>query len=522
MKNKNAFETLIKRRYFFNQSYEIYGGVKGLFDYGPAGCAIKNNMCNIWRDHFVVHDDMLEISCPTLTPYVVLKNSGHVAKFTDVLVKDIKTNDPFRADHLLESFIEKTLADPKATPELKKQLEDLRPLIEELKAPELTTIIRKYDIKSPETGNDLSDAEDFNLMFKTQIGPWADAAAFLRPETAQSLITNFKRLYEYNNGKLPFAAANIGLGFRNEISPRQSILRVREFEMGEIEHFVDPLDKSHYKFHTVADVVLTFWSAKDQFAATVPVKMTVGDALKNGVIENETMAYFLARVYQYMIRIGIKDEGIRFRQHKPKEMAHYACDCWDCELLTSYGWVESVGIADRSAYDLECHSKGTKKPIYASRPLETPRTEEQIKITLNKGELGKQFKKDAAVIFEYIENLPNEEKAKLKTTIEEGGEYKFEANEKEWTLTKKEVTDFKVSKVTVNEEKFIPGIIEPAFGFGRILYALLEQNFHMRDKERTLFALPATVSPIKCSILPLMAKAELLKFVTDLGKLLLR
>lgn len=462
---------------------------------------------------------MLEISCPTLTPYVVLKNSGHVAKFTDVLVKDVKTNDPFRADHLLEAFVEKTLADAKAAPELKKELEELRPKIEELKAPELSEIIKKYAIKSPETGNDLSDAEDFNLMFKTQIGPWADAAAFLRPETAQSLITNFKRLYEYNNGKLPFAAANIGLGFRNEISPRQSIIRVREFEMGEIEHFVDPLDKSHYKFQTVEDVKLTLWRAKDQLAGAEPISISIGEALKTGVIENETMGYFLARVYQYMKRIGIKEEGIRFRQHKPKEMAHYACDCWDCELLTSYGWVESVGIADRSAYDLECHSKGINKPIVASRPLETPRTEDQYKITLNKGELGKQFKKEAAVIFDHVENMSNEDKAKLQKAVEEGAEFKFTANEKEYTLTKKEVTEIKVSKITVNEEKFIPGVIEPAFGFGRILYALLEQNFHMRDKERTLFALPATVSPVKCSILPLMAKAELLKFVVDLGSL---
>lgn len=510
---------MIKRRFFFNHSYEIYGGVKGLFDYGPAGCAIKNNICNIWRDHFVVHDDMLEVSCPTLTPYVVLKNSGHVDKFTDVLVRDVKTNDPFRADHLLEHFIEKTLSDAKAPAELKKELLEMRPLIEEMKAIHLTEAIRKYQIKSPDTGNDISDAVDFNLMFKTQIGPWADAPAFLRPETAQSLITNFKRLYEYNNGKLPFAAANIGLGFRNEIAPRQSILRVREFDMGEIEHFVDPLDKSHHKIKTVEDCVLTFWRAVDQMSGVEPTKVSIKDALSTKLIENETMGYFLARVYQYMKRIGIKEECIRFRQHKKNEMAHYAADCWDCELLTSYGWIESVGIADRSAYDLECHSKGIKKPIVASRPLDKPRVEDQIKVVLNKGELGKQFKKDASIIFEHVENLTNEEKTEMKKIIEEGGEFTFETEgERKWTLKKSDVVEFKVSKVNVIEEKFIPGIIEPAFGFGRIVYALLEQNFYMRDQERTFFCLPPSVSPVKCSILPLMAKDELLSFVEELGR----
>jgi glycyl-tRNA synthetase len=474
-------------------------------------------MFTVWREHFVIADDMLEVSCPSLTPYIVLKNSGHVDRFTDVLVKDVKTQDPFRADHLLEEYIAKTLADPKANAELKKELEKIRPKVEEMKVPEFREVFKKFNIKSPETGNDLSEAEDFNLMFKTQIGPWADAQAFLRPETAQSLITNFKRLYDFNYGKLPFAAANIGLGFRNEISPRQGLIRVREFEMGEIEHFVDPLDKSHPKYNQVVDVEVTFFPAKEQLAGEQPRKLKISDALNTKVVTNETMAYFIARVYQYMKLVGIKEECVRFRQHKPKEMAHYASDCWDCELLTSYGWVESVGIADRSAYDLECHSKGIKRPIVASRPLDKPREENQVKIVLNKGDLAKIHKKETALIIDHFENMSNEDKTSFKTLIEEGKEYKFTEAEKEFTIKKSDVTEFKVTKVNVIEEKFVPGIIEPAFGFGRILFALLEQNFHVRDEKRTMFLLPANISPIKCSILPLMAKDELLQFVSKLG-----
>ena len=493
-----------------------------MYDYGPVGTAIKNNMFQVWRDHFVIADDMLEISCPTLTPYIVLKNSGHVDRFTDILVKDLKTQEPYRADHLLEDYIEKSLADPKVSAEIKAELQALKPRVEEMKVPEMTEVFKKYKIKSPEGGNDLSEPEDFNLMFKTQIGPWSDSPAFLRPETAQSLITNFRRLYDFNFGKLPFASANIGLGFRNEISPRQGLIRVREFEMGEIEHFVDPLDKSHPKFDLIEDVELNFYSAPDQFAGVPPKRIKVKGALSTGVLGNQTMAYFLARVHQYMIILGIKEDCIRFRQHKPKEMAHYACDCWDCELLTSYGWVESVGIADRSAYDLECHSKGTKRPIVASRMLDKPRQEDQIKIILNKGQMGSKYKKEASIIFEHVENLPNEDKAAFRKLIEEGGEYKFTENEKEYVVGKSEVVEFKVAKVNVIEEKFVPGIIEPAFGFGRIFFALLEQNFYMRDEKRTMLSLPASISPIKCSILPLMAKDELLKFVSQLGSLCLR
>jgi glycyl-tRNA synthetase len=497
--------------------------VKGLFDYGPVGTAIKNNMFRLWREHFILEDDMLEVSCPNLTPYIVLKNSGHVDRFSDILVKDVKTNDPHRADHLLEEWIAKQLNDPKVNATVKEELTNLRVRVEEMKVPEISETIKKYKIKSPDTGNDLSEPEDFNLMFKTHIGPAStDNVAYLRPETAQSLITNFKRLYEFNYAKLPFAAATIGIGFRNEISPRQSILRVREFEMGEIEHFVDPLDKSHEKYHLVKNVEVAFWSAKSQFENVAHSKMKMSDALENKVLLNETMAYFIARVYQFMKLIGLKEDCIRFRQHKPKEMAHYAIDCWDCELMTSYGWVECVGIADRSAYDLESHSKGIKKPIVAARQLAQPRQEDQVKINLQKGEIAKLYKKEAAIIFEHIENLSNDDKHKLKESVESGNDYKFTEDQKEFVLVKAHFCDFKVTRVNVIEEKFIPGVIEPSFGFGRICYALLEQNFFMRDERRTMFNLPPEISPIKCSILPLMPKEELLKFVAEIGILSLR
>jgi glycyl-tRNA synthetase len=128
-------------------------------------------------------------------------------------------------------------------------------------------VIKELNIKAPDTGNDLSEALPFNLMFETQIGPTGTQRGFLRPETAQGIFINFRRLIEYNYGRMPFAAAQIGLGFRNEIHPKQGLLRVREFTMAEIEHFVDPENKQHVRFERVKDMRLPLFSAKNQETA---------------------------------------------------------------------------------------------------------------------------------------------------------------------------------------------------------------------------------------------------------------
>lgn len=135
---------------------------------------------------------------------------------------------------------------------------------------------------------------------------------------------------------MPFAAAQIGNSFRNEISPRSGLIRVREFTMAEIEHFCDPTDKSHPKFDTVRDVKVLLYSACNQMDGKAAEMTTIGQAVEAGTIANETLAYFMARIQQYMVMIGVDARKLRFRQHMNNEMAHYACDCWDAECLTSY------------------------------------------------------------------------------------------------------------------------------------------------------------------------------------------
>merc|ERR1719244_1178330 len=153
----------------------------------------------------------------------------------------------------------------------------------------MDAIVKEYGMKSPVTGNELSEPIEFNLMFQTHIGPSGTVKGFLRPETAQGIFVNFKRLLEFNQGKLPFAAAQIGNSFRNEISPRSGLIRVREFTMAEIEHFCDPSDKSHPKFSKVADTMMTLYSACNQMDGQPAQQFKIGDVVKQGVVANETL-----------------------------------------------------------------------------------------------------------------------------------------------------------------------------------------------------------------------------------------
>ncbi|CAI7148648.1 CPS_collapsed_G0003210.mRNA.1.CDS.1 [Saccharomyces cerevisiae] len=353
-------------------TFDLYGGVSGLYDYGPPGCAFQNNIIDAWRKHFILEEDMLEVDCTMLTPYEVLKTSGHVDKFSDWMCRDLKTGEIFRADHLVEEVLEARLK-VKLDDDVVKEYEEILAKIDGYSGPELGELMEKYDIGNPVTGETLESPRAFNLMFETAIGPSGQLKGYLRPETAQGQFLNFNKLLEFNNSKTPFASASIGKSFRNEISPRAGLLRVREFLMAEIEHFVDPLDKSHPKFNEIKDIKLSFLPRDVQEAgSTEPIVKTVGEAVASRMVDNETLGYFIARIYQFLMKIGVDESKLRFRQHMANEMAHYAADCWDGELKTSYGWIECVGCADRSAYDLTVHSKKTKEKLVVRQKLDNP------------------------------------------------------------------------------------------------------------------------------------------------------
>ncbi|XP_053569748.1 glycine--tRNA ligase [Bombina bombina] len=517
--DRSKMEDTLKRRFFYDQAFAIYGGVSGLYDFGPVGCALKNNIIQTWRQHFIQEEQILEIDCTMLTPEPVLKTSGHVDKFADYMVKDVKNGECFRADHLLKAHLQKLMSDKKCTPEQKAEMENVLTQMDNYSQQELADLFVKYNVKSPITLNDLTPPVAFNLMFQTSIGPGGNMPGYLRPETAQGIFLNFKRLLEFNQGKLPFAAAQIGNSFRNEISPRSGLIRVREFTMAEIEHFVDPNDKHHPKFGNVADLNILLYSSKAQLSGESAQKMRLGDAVEQGVINNSVLGYFIGRIYLYLLKVGISPDKLRFRQHMENEMAHYACDCWDAETKTSYGWIEIVGCADRSCYDLLCHARATKVPLVAEKPLKEPISVNVVQFDANKGAIGKAYKKDAKLVLEYLAICDACYISEMETLLEEKGEFTIETEGKTFQLTKDMVSVKKFQK-TIHVEEIVPNVIEPSFGLGRIMYTVFEHTFQVRqgDEQRTYFSFPATVAPYKCSVLPLSQNQEFMPFVKELCK----
>ena len=511
--DRPTLDSLLRRRLFYTPAFEVYGGISGLYDYGPPGCALQANIIETWRKHFVLEEDMLEVDCTMLTPHEVLKTSGHVDKFADWMCKDPKTGEIFRADHLVEEVLEsrlkgdkeargqkveideekeakrkkkaKSVQATKLDDSVVREYEEILAKIDNYGGEELGLLMTKYAIKNPSTDGDLLPPVAFNLMFQTSIGPSSSVAGYLRPETAQGQFLTFQKLLEFNQQAMPFASACIGKSFRNEISPRSGLLRVREFLMAEIEHYVDPEGgKKHPRFQEIKDVKLVLLDRKVQLAGKTEAKtLPIGEAVSTGLVDSETLGYFMARIHQFLKRIGIDQGKVRFRQHMANEMAHYAADCWDAELLTSYGWIECVGCADRSAFDLSVHSKKTGAPLCVRETRSEPLKIEEWQIDLEKKKFGPRFKKDGKAVETAVEALTQDLREKLSIELQEKGKIEIEVSG---------VGDGKVEigKDLINIEKrtriehvreYTPNVIEPAFGIGRILYSLMEHVYWSRE-----------------------------------------
>ena len=511
--DRSVLDSLLRRRLFYTPAFEVYGGVSGLYDYGPPGCSLQTNIIDTWRKHFVLEEDMLEVDCTMLTPHNVLKTSGHVDRFADWMCKDPKTGEIFRADHLVEEVLEARLASNKkargeelADGELKatqkkrkakesgpvrlddklvQEYEEILAKIDNYNGEELGVLIVAHNIKNPNTGGDVLPPVAFNLMFQTSIGPSTNLPGYLRPETAQGQFLTFQKLLEFNQQSMPFASACIGKSFRNEISPRAGLLRVREFLMAEIEHFVDPDGgKKHPRFHEIKDVKLGLLDRKVQLGgSTKLIYMTTGEAVASRTVDSETLGYFIARIYLFLVRLGADPQKIRFRQHMANEMAHYAADCWDAELLTSYGWIECVGCADRSAFDLTVHSKKTGAPLCVRETRSEPLKIEEWVVEVDKKKFGPKFKKDGKAVEAAIEALSQDMREKLSSALEETGAIEVKVPEVGDGVVQIEKDLVKIERRTriENVREYTPNVIEPAFGIGRILYSLMEHVYWSRE-----------------------------------------
>lgn len=527
---RKAFEDLLRRRFIVGQAFEIYGGVAGLFDMGPPGAAMKEALISLWRRHFVLEENLLEIECSCLTPEPVLKASGHVDRFSDFMVKDTVTQDCYRADKLIEDFVEKNIG---KQPDAAKR-ERMAKISQEAgaySAAELRAAVAELGIVS-EHGNALSDPYPFNLMFSTSIGPAGNMPGFLRPETAQGIFVNFKRLLDSNGGRLPFGAATIGQAFRNEIAPRSGLLRVREFTLAEIEFFVHPdrEHRRHAKFGFVSDKKLPLLTqeAQQQEKGVGDIAwISIGDAVAQGTIANETLGYFIGRTALFLEAAGLHNDPARnsavyrFRQHRKNEMAHYANDCWDAEIWTSYGWVECVGIADRSCYDLTQHAVHSKTELVAYERYETPQEVLQWVLKTDAKSMGAALKKDLKVVQSQLEGLDEDGKAQVAALAAAGPVFSLKLSDGRAIEMQSSWIQASQQKFKISGRNFVPSVIEPSFGLGRILYSLLEHAYYVRpgeDEARAVLGLSVSIAPYKVVVCPLSGQSEFVPLVEKCRK----
>jgi len=351
------------RGFVYGPSPEIYGGLAGFFDYGPLGKLVKNKVETAIRKVFS-KNAFFEVECPTVMQEEVWIASGHAGGFSDPVIKD-KAGNSFRVDNLIEEFYRNN----------NLNIEEIK--LDGATKEELLKIIADKNIKSPTTGEELiPEIKEHNLMMKTTIG--LDKTAFNRPETATTTYLPFLRYVNFFRDKLPFGVFQIGKAYRNEISPRQFMLRMREFTQAEAQVFLFEEQKKNFeRFDEVKDLKLPLWDAKSQtseesfseFLKKHPEGISLSDAVSSNILKNQAYAWTLSVAFNTYLAMGIPAEKMRLRQHNEDEMAFYADDAWDLEVnLSTFGWTEMCGIHDRKDYDLGVHSKASGVDLVAPKP----------------------------------------------------------------------------------------------------------------------------------------------------------
>ena len=343
----NAYDTVMKlalERGFYFPSCEIYGDAHaGFWEYGPTGTNMKNKFIELWRRELLRRDDMIEIDGSQIMSKSVFIASGHLDNFTDPVIKCKNCGATFRADKYIAEKSGKEI------PEL-------------LSGNEIDKIVEEYNLRCPNCEGSFSESSRFNMMFKVEIGP-SKEEAYLRPETCQSIFVDFPRIFKTMRGRLPLAVAQVGKSFRNEIAPRQSLLRLREFYQAEIEVFCNPNRLNVLsKFEQVKDTSLELFIKNSNHT------ICAEDAVREGYLPNKLVAYYLSLLTLFYSKTGIIMERTRFRQLSDEEKAFYASTAFDFEVETSIGWLELVACNYRSDYDLKKHSAISKQNLNVIDP----------------------------------------------------------------------------------------------------------------------------------------------------------
>jgi glycyl-tRNA synthetase len=492
-----AINELARRRGFYWQSYEIYGGASGFVTYGALGTRLKQNIEKKLRELYVHKLGILEIESPIITPEKVFQASGHIEHFKEPMVECLKCKKKFRADHLITENTKTGKIDA-----------------EKLTLTELKDVIEKQDINCPECGGKFDSPKHFLTMFKTTIGPYSDAVGYGRPEAAQGIFVEFKRLYEQAREKLPFGVLQIGHALRNEISPRQGPIRLREFTICDLEFFFDPEQPDCYLLKDVQNTKLRLLLAEARKKGTEkPVEATVKEALQKGYVKNEWQAVFMALATKLLTSLGIPSDKQRFIEKHPWERAHYSLQTFDQEVLVErWGWIEVTAYAHRTDYDLKRHTEYSSQDMYIFKEHEKPVEKEQLTIKPVMAKLGPVFKKEAAKVVEMFSDADPKD---VEAAFNKNGYFMLE----KYKILPEHV-DIKREKTVERGRRFIPHVIEPTFGLDRLFYVAFEYAYQTKD-DRTILSFPRDIAPIQVGLYPLVSKDGLPEKASELHKTLL-
>ncbi len=315
----------LSRGIFFHSSEVFSDNIAGFWDYGPIGVRILNNLLEQWRQTLYSMNGF-EISGSVILPKIVLQASGHEANFFDMEIKCSKCGAVYRVDKLLEE---------------KDSSKNFEGLTEE----EYLKYLKEYSIKCSKCGGELDGIKKFGTMFPLKVGD--DISAYLRPEACQSIFLDFKRVFEAYGKKLPMAIAQVGKAFRNEISPRNNLLRQREFYQNDIEIFFIEDD-----FKLDKDFKINVYDKNDSALGEI----AISDALSKGVIKSSVTAYGIAKVHEFLLRVGFRNEDIRYRKLY-EDKAFYSKESFDVEIKKQDLWVELVACNNRGEHDLSAYEE---------------------------------------------------------------------------------------------------------------------------------------------------------------------
>ena len=377
---------LALERGFYFPSCEIYADAPaGFWEYGPQGVNMKNKFIDLWRRELVRRDGMMEIDGSQIMSKSVFIASGHINNFTDPIVKCSKCKSIFRADRFITEKIG----------------EDVH---EGMTNEEMNAIIKKHDLKCTNCNGELDAVKRFNMMFKVNIGADQEEA-YLRPETCQTIFVDFSRIFKTMRGKLPLGIAQIGKSFRNEIAPRQGLLRLREFYQAEIEVFCNPQKLNDLpKFEEIKNTILRLYDG------TSSIELTADEGIRKGLLPNKLVAYYLALLNEFYAKTGIDMKRTRFRRLTNTEKAFYSTIAFDFEVETSTGWLELVACNYRSDYDLQGHASTSKQNLEVIDPSD------QKKVLPHVFELSMGIDRSIFTILEhsYFEDKEHDDRIVLK------------------------------------------------------------------------------------------------------------